>query len=189
VIRPGIYSAGTPVKLVFKDDGKREGYITDVFALPRAELTEDQWRKRPLVYSDIDWHEPKPPKYSEDAGRAGKLAEVRREIAGFFAGVNRSPRNQARLRVLDFSVRIVTGGGSVACAARNGAMELLKDVPAETTSILAVEDPSILSEWTRGKALTNLFALGELWLSNREGVRLLEDLDRLWRAATRDGVL
>ena len=36
VIRPGIYQAGTPVKLVFKDDGQREGYITDVI-VPASE--------------------------------------------------------------------------------------------------------------------------------------------------------
>jgi uncharacterized OB-fold protein len=189
VIRPGIYSAGTPVKLVFKDNGQREGYITDVFAIPRAELTEVQCRKSPLYYSDIDWHEPKPPAYAEDAAHAGRFAEVRAQIAGFFAGVNKSPRNQARLRVLDFTVRMVTGGGTLAIAARNGSMELLSEIPAQTTSTIAVENPAALSDWTQGKALTNLFALGQLWLSNREGVRLLEDLDRLWRAATRDGTL
>jgi uncharacterized OB-fold protein len=189
VIRPGIYVAGTPIKLVFKDDGKREAYITDVFTIPRAELTEAQCRKTPLFYSDIDWHEPKPPQYSEDAARAKQLGEVRTQIAKFFTGVNKSPRNQARLRVLNFTVRIVTGGGAIAIAARNGSMELLGDVPAQTTSTIAIESPSVLSGWTHGKALTNLFALGQLWLSKREGVRLLEDLDRLWRAATRDGVL
>lgn len=189
VIRPGIYVAGTPIKLVFKDDGKREAYITDVFTIPRAELTEAQCRKKPLFCSDIDWHEPKPPRYSEDAARAKQLGEVCTQIAKFFTGVNKSPRNQARLRVLNFTVRIVTGGGAIAIAARNGSMELLGDVPAQTTSTIAIESPTVLSDWTHGKALTNLFALGQLWLSNHEGVRLLEDLDRLWRAATRDGVL
>jgi len=189
VIRPGVFAAGTPIKLVFKDDGQREGYITDVFALPRAELTEAQLKKTPLLYSDIDWREPKPPTYPADAARAKQLGVVRDQIATFFTGVNKSPRNQSRLRVLDFTVRMVTGGGSLAIAARGGKMELLGDVPAQVTSTIAVEDSSHLTAWTRGKALTNLFALGLLWLSNREGVRLLEDLDRLWRAATRDGAL
>lgn len=189
VIRPGIYVAGTPIKLVFKDDGNREGYITDVFTIPRAELTQAQCSKTPLFHSDIDWREPKPPIYPEDAARARQLAKAREQIARFFLGVNKSPRNRARLRVLDFTVRMVTGGGVIAIAARNGSMELLSDVPAQATSTIAVESPTVLSDWTNGKALTNLFALGQLWLSNREGVRLLEDLDRLWRAATRDGVL
>ena len=189
VIRPGIYKAGTPIKLVFKDDGKREAYITDVFTIPRAELTEAQCRKSPLFYSDIDWHEPKPPKYAESAALTKQLREARTRIAKFFKGVNKSPRNKARLRVLNFTVRIVTGGGAVAIGARRGAMELLESVPKRPTSTIAVESPTVLSDWTQGKALTNLFALGQLWMSNREGVRLLEDLDRLWRAATRDGVL
>jgi uncharacterized OB-fold protein len=189
VIRPGIYVAGTPIKLVFKDNGQREGYITDVFALPRAELSEAQYRKKPLFFSDIDWREPKPPQYAEDPARAQRLGEVKSELAKFFAGVNKSPRNQNRLRVVEFTICVVTAGGSLAMAARQGAIELLREVPAQVTSTIAVEDPALLSEWTQGKALTNLFALGQLWLSNREGVRLLEDLDRLWRAATRDGVL
>jgi uncharacterized OB-fold protein len=189
VIRPGIYQAGTPVKLVFKDDGKREGYVTDVFTLPKAELTEAQYRKKPLFYSDIDWKEPEPPRYAESSAHARRLREVQSEITRFFAAVNKSRRNQSRLRVLDFTVRVVTAGGSLAMAVRQGAIELLPEVPAQVTTTIAAEDPAIFSDWTRGKALTNLFALGELWLSNREGVRLLEDLDRLWRAATRDGVL
>jgi len=189
VIRPGIYAAGTPVKLVFKDDGSREGYITDVFTIPRAELTDPQCRKTPLFYSDIDWREPRPPQYAADAGRARQFADVRAQVAAFFAAVNRSPRNRSRLRVLDFAVRVVTAGGSVVLAARKGAMEILDDTAAAVSSTIAVEDPDVLAGWTRGKALTNVFALGGLWLANREGVRLLEDLDRLWRAATRDGVL
>jgi len=189
VIRPGIYAAGTPIKLVFKDNGKREGYITDVFVLPRAELSEAQYRKKPLFYSDIDWREPEPPRYAENPAHTKRLGEVKTEIAKFLVGVNKSPRNQSRLRVVEFTIRVVTAGGVLAMAVHQGAIRLLPEVPAQVTSTIAVEDPAILSEWARGKALTNLFALGQLWLSNREGVRLLEDLDRLWRAASRDGVL
>lgn len=189
VIRPGIYKAGTPVKLVFKDDGEREGWITDVICLPQKELSAEQLAKRPLYYSDIDWREPTPPAYGEDKAQAGQLKKIRDRIAKFFEGVNKSPRNQARLRVLDFSARVVTGGGSFAMGVREGAIGLLDSSPAEVTTTIAVEDLAVLEEWTRGKALTNRFALGQLWLSNRAGVRLLEDLDRLWRAAVRDGVL
>ena len=189
VIRPGIYQAGTPIKLVFKDDGQREGCITDVFCLPQKELSAAQLAKKPLFRSDIDWREPKPPTYTENPARKGRLEEVKGEIVKFFAGVNKSPRNVARLRVLDFTVRVVTGGGSLVIAAHKGAMQLLAAPPAAVTTTIAVEDPAILFDWTRGKALTNFFALGELWLANREGVRLLEDLDRLWRAASRDGML
>ena len=189
VIRPGIYQAGTPVKLVFKDEGQREGYITDVMCLPQKELSAKQLGKRPLFHSDIEWREPVPPEYGEDAAKSGQLEEVRGQIASFFEGVNKSPRNQARLRVLEFSARVVTGGGSFAIAVRKGAIGLLDSIPKQVTTTIAVEDPRILQEWTRGKALTNRFALGQLWLSNRAGVRLLEDLDRLWRAAVRDRVI
>jgi uncharacterized OB-fold protein len=189
VIRPGIYQPGTPVKLVFEDDGRREGCVTDVMCLPRRELSPQQLAKRPLFRSDVDWREPAPPQYAEHEASSRLLAEVRERIARFFEGVNDSPRNQARLRVLEFSVRVVTGGGSFAIAVRRGAIGLLDSIPQEVTTTIAAEDPRIFEQWTRGKALTNRFALGELWLSNRAGVRLLEDLDRLWRAALRDGVL
>ena len=187
VIRPGIYGAGTPIKLVFKDDADREGCITDVFCLPQSELSEAQVQKTPLYSSDVEWREPQPPQYGE-AGAEG-LGHLRTQVAAFFEGVNQSPRNQARLKVLDFSVRFVTRGGSFAVAVRQGAIQLLAEVPPEVTTTLATEDPADLVGWTQGKALTNLFALGQLWLSNREGVRVLEDLDRLWRAARRDGTL
>lgn len=189
VIRPGVYQAGTPIKLVFKNDDAREGYITDVFCLPQKELTPAQLKKSPLLYSDIDWKEPAPPKYAEDAARKGQLAEVRQHVEKFFAGVNKSPRNQSRLKVLDFTVRVVTGGGELCMGVRSGAIQLIEGAPKDITTTIAVENPTVLLDWTRGKALTNLFALGQLWLSNRAGVRLLEDLDRLWRAATRDRTL
>jgi uncharacterized OB-fold protein len=188
VLRRGIYRDGTPVKLVFKDEAAREGCITDVFCLPQKELTAAQLKKKPLYQSDIDWREAVPPKYREDGAKTQRLKHVRAEIATFFEAVNRSPRNQARLKVLDFTVRVVTGGGAFGLAVLHGAMALLDPVPKTVTSTLAVEDPAVFLEWTRGKALTNVFALGDLWLSNRAGVRVLEDLDRLWRAASRDGV-
>jgi uncharacterized OB-fold protein len=189
VIRPGVYEAGTPIKLVFKDDAEREGYITDVFCLPQKELSKAQLAKRPLLRSDIDWREPSPPKYADDADAARHLKEVRGQIAKFFEGVNKSPRNQSRLRVLDFTAKVVTGGGAFAMGVRGGAIRLLDEMPQQVTSTLAIKDPAALQDWTQGKALTNLFALGQLWMSNRVGVRILEDLDRLWRAATRDRTL
>ena len=43
--------------------------------------------------------------------------------------------------------------------------------------------------WTKAVALTNLFAEGKLWISDRSGVRALENLDRLYRNAVRDGII
>lgn len=189
VLRRGIYRDGTPIKLVFKDDADREGCISDVFCLPQKELTTAQLKKKPLYRSDIDWREPVPPKYREDVAKARRLKDARAEIGAFLEAVNKSPRNQARLRVVDFTVRVVTGGGTFGLTVLQGAMAILDRVPKTVTSTLAIEDPGVFVEWTRGKALTNQFALGDLWLSNRAGVRILEDLDRLWRAASRDGVL
>jgi uncharacterized OB-fold protein len=185
VIRPGVYKQGTAVKVVFED--KREGWVRDVFCLPARELTKEQLKKSPLFRSDIDWLAAKPPKYPK--GNAAAMPKVKAAIEKFFAGVNQSPRNQARLKSVDFKVNVVTGGGTVCFAAKGGAIKLLpKADPAPTTTIAAA-DPKFLIPWTKGKALTNLFALGKLWLSNREGIRVLEDLDRLWRAASRDGAL
>jgi uncharacterized OB-fold protein len=189
VIRPGVFKAGTPVKLVFKDDGEREGCITDVVCIPQAELKAGQLKRRPLRFSDLNWREPKPPKYGTDPALKATMARVKERLPVFLDGVNKSPRNKARLKVLDFSVRFVTGGGTLALAVHRGAVKLLSKLPPQTTTVMAARDPQVLLDWSHGKALTNLFALGDLWLSNREGVRFLEDLDRLWRAATRDGTL
>ena len=189
VIRPGIYKADTPVKVVFKDDGERQGWVRDVFCVPQKELTKKQLAKTPLFASDIDWREPKPPVYAKNKKQAAAMPKILDGIRTFFDGVNRSSRNKARLRAVDFKANVITGGGKFCIAARKGAISLLDKAVAKPDTTLAIKNPSVLLTWTQGKALTNLFALGELWLSNREGIRVLEDLDRLWRAAFRDGTL
>jgi uncharacterized OB-fold protein len=187
VIRPGIFKAGTKIKLVFQD--KREGWIRDVFCVPQKELTKAQIAKTPLFVSDLDWSEPKPPKFPASDKAKKAMANAAGAIKVFFEGVNKSPRNKARLKALNFEANIVTAGGSCAIAVKKGAISLLAKPVKEPATTLAIKEPKALEKWTKGLALTNEFALGALWLSNREGIRVLEDLDRLWRAATRDGTL
>jgi hypothetical protein len=189
VINPGVYKANTKVKVVFKDDGRREGSVRDMFCLPQSELTKKQIAKSPLFVSDIDWREPKPPVYPKNKALAKELPAVLETLRTFFLGVNKSPRNRARLRSVDFKVNVITGSGEFAIVAKSGAIKLLEKPLPKADATLAIKDPACFEGWAQGKALTNLFALGDLWLSNRLGVRLLEDLDRLWRAAHRDGTL
>jgi uncharacterized OB-fold protein len=189
VIQPGIFKAGTKVKVVFKDDKDREGWVRDMFCLPQKELSKTQLKKSPLFASDIDWSEPKPPKYPKNPKQAKALPKILGAVATFFDGVNRSPRNRARLKAVNFTVNVYTGGGNFAFGVKKGVIQLLPKTVGKPTTSIAVKNPAVFKGWTTGKALTNLFALGELWLANREGIRVLEDLDRLWRAAFRDGTL
>ncbi len=189
VIRPGIYGKNTAVKLVFKDDGDRIGSVSDVFCLPQKELTEKQLAKTPLFVGDLDWREPKPPVYKANKAMAGTFLKIKQNLEAFFAGVNKSPRNQARLKAISFKVNVVTGGGKVAFFVKGGKISLGEKAVDKPDTTIAFQDPRVLDRWAHGKALTNLFALGDLWISNRLGVRVLEDLDRLWRAAFRDGTL
>jgi hypothetical protein len=139
--------------------------------------------------SDLDWREPKPPAYKANKVLAGAIPKVKQNLEAFFAGVNRSPRNQARLKAINFRVNVVTGGGNLAFVIKGGKISLSEKAMDKPDTTIAFQDPRVLDRWARGKALTNLFALGDLWIANRLGVRILEDLDRLWRAAFRDGTL
>jgi uncharacterized OB-fold protein len=187
VIRPGIFKAGTKIKLVFKK--KREGWIRDVFCVPQKELTKEQIAKTPLFDTDLDWSEPQPPKFPANDKAKKALAKTAACVTTFFAGVNKSPRNKARLKSLNFEINLVTSGGTLAFAAKKGAINLLPKPSKTPSTTLALKNPKVIEKWTTGLALTNEFALGDLWLSNREGIRVLEDLDRFWRAASRDGTL
>jgi uncharacterized OB-fold protein len=189
VIRRGVYGKDTPVKLVFKIPESREGSITDCFCLPQSELTPAQIAKTPLLENELKWDEPQPPEYPYNNEYAKKLPGICGQIQTFFAVVNKSPRNQKRLKELDFNVLVVTGGGNFSIVVKDGRISMVNESVSSPSATMALENPGDLAVWTKGSALTNMFALGELWLSNRKGVRLLEDLDRLYRAALRDGVL
>ena len=187
VIRRGVYQAGTEVKVVFCDE--RQGLITDVFCLPTDELTEDQLAKSPLFESDISWGEPAAPVIERQPELVEQMPGIKTQITEFMAAVNQSPRNQGRLGNVSFRLNISTAGGELSIAVDEGILVMADMHLSSPTSTMVITDPNILLGWTQGVALGNSFASGELWLSNREGVRILEDLDRLHRAATRDKVL
>lgn len=188
VIRRGIYGHNTQVKVVFLEEKSRTYSITDCFCLPQSELSLRQINKSPLLITDIEWNEPSPPKFSNDRF-VQAMPQILSKIENFFAAVNKSPKNQKRLKEINFTISVITGGGGFIIYVWDGQINLKKEPESGTTPTMAVENPDVFYKWTEGLSLTNSFALGEIWLSNMKGVRILEDLDRLHRAANRDGIL
>ena len=188
MIRRGIYAPNEPVKLVFLDD--RVGCITDVFCLPLVELTEAQLRKTPLFASDVQFSNTPPADLILDPKHTARFPETMKMIGLFLERANQSKRNQERLVKVNFRLNVFTGGGNFDIVARDGVATISQTMAAtETTGWLQIQDPTIFEQWTNGGAISNGFALGDLALSNVQCVRALEELDRLWRAAKREGVL
>lgn len=190
VIRRGVYKHDTIVKLVFEDE--REGLITDVFGVPLDELPPELQQKSPLFLSDLNMQEPAPPVYEKDAAVRTTLEELVDQIEAFLAKASNSPRNRAMLEGMDMTAGFVTPAGNFSVFLQRGEASVSTwtlDDPESPDVKFATEDVEAIRQWTRGGSLTNLFALGKLWMSNREGMRVLENLDRLWRAAVRDGMM
>ncbi|MBI2450171.1 MAG: hypothetical protein HYV47_01390 [Candidatus Nealsonbacteria bacterium] len=183
MIKPGIFKKDTKVKVVFAD--KRVGRILDIFAVPQAELTQEQIAKTPLMESDLSWDKPIEPSFEKPT--AEMLSAFNRVLDGLkllSARIKKSPRAQKDLANWSRRVQVKTRGGEFGFVVDNGRLEISSFT--EPDLILAVENPAALLSWLeRGSALTNLVMEGTLWVSKPE-LETISRLDRLPRSLRRD---
>lgn len=188
IIREGVYDDRTPIKLVFENENAREGLITDVMAFPQSELSTELMTKSPLFRSDIQQLKLTEPRYEICQQAQDELAPILLEIPDFLDLVNQSQRVRKLLEGDGWSINFLTPGGNFSIIIGEG-VATSRPYSLHTPSVIfATEKIAALREWIRGAALINLFAQGKLWISNRIGLRILETLDRLYRAAERDGI-
>jgi uncharacterized OB-fold protein len=108
MIRPGIFTKGTPVKVVFED--VRQGLITDICVVPEAELTPAQVAKTPLLASDVDWKAVRRPVYEPSQAAADHYQRLLGLVPAMQAAVKGSHRATADLANWDVVVNCHSSG-------------------------------------------------------------------------------
>jgi hypothetical protein len=186
VLTPFIFKQGTPVKVVFRD--RRLGKPTDVFAVPLAELSEEQRERSPLLESELDFSAPQEPILAAatagDRQAYSRALELLRELA---ANVARSPRARQNLAGWRRRVEVRTPAGSFMLQIDDGKLAVDDGGSANADFVMVCKKSRLLVDWLSFKeALTNAIIVGGLWISlNREFTTIFK-LDRLPRSVRRD---
>ncbi len=187
MIKPGIFTKGTPVKIVFRDE--RQGEMLDIFVVPQSELNQEQILKNPLMESDILWDKPTEPSFGESTDeKSSDFKRIADMLQALSERIKSSPRAQKDLVGWVRKVKIKTGGGDLRIFINNGRFEIIKydDLREPDDIVFAVENPAMLLPWLeKGAALTNLVMDGTLWVSKPE-LETIFRLDRLPRSLRRD---
>lgn len=197
-IRPGIYSRGSPVKIVFRNE--RVGGILDLFAVPQAELTPQQISKTPLFENDLRWDVVQEMEFpAATPAMREQVQEIRSQLHKLAALIRQSPRATANLAHWERAVAVRTGGGALGFLIRGEKLEVPAEAPAEADLVITLADPAVFLNWLRAAtgsagpgatsaALTDLVIEGTLWLSRTE-LETVTRLDRIPRSLRRDAVV
>jgi uncharacterized OB-fold protein len=187
VLTPFVFTRGTPVKVVFRD--QRLGKPTDVFAVPQAELTAAQLQKSPLLESELDFTRPQEPAVPPETPAAkATLGQALKLLQKLAKDVKKSPRARHNLAGWKRRISVKTPGGNLAMVIDDQKLDVAAGTlkgPADL--VLLFHDPQTLLDWlTFKEALTNAIVAGKLWISlNREFTTIFK-LDRLPRSVLRD---
>jgi len=184
-LKPGIFKAGTDVKIVFRRN--RVGFSTDYFAVPLSEVPEHLRDKDGLEEDELTWAsvELSDPELTDEY--KAKLPAVLDAIREFISGIPNSPRAQRDLANWNRRILVKTGGGffGLVIADQNIKLADESDV-AEPDLVLIVDDPDLLLQWTQGASLINLFRTDKAAINNLQDLETIFKLDRLHRSMRRD---
>lgn len=184
-LKPGIFKAGTEVKIVFRT--RRIGFSTDYFAVPLSEVPENLRDKDGLEENELTWAslELSDPEITEQyKSRMPVTLDALRE---FISGIPKSPRAQRDLANWDRKILVKTGGGFFGLIIAGQDLKLVdeKDV-AEPDLILIIDDPEHCVNWTKGASIINLIRTDQAAISNLQDLETIFKLDRLPRSLRRD---
>jgi uncharacterized OB-fold protein len=186
ILRPGVIKKDTQVKIVFRD--KRIGEITDIFAVPAAELKASQVAKKGLLESEIDWAAAKEPSYGK-ASPADKeaFAKSLKELTALAKEFSGSKRARAAIDRWKRNIRIKCRGGAFGMVINDGDIKIGPRVPAKLDFVMACEQPQVLLDGLLYKgAITDAIVTNKLWISKNIEFNTVFKLDRLARFLARE---
>jgi len=185
ILVPGIIRKGTEMKLVFRD--KRIGEMTDVFAVPAAELTREQVEKKGLLESEIDWESPVEPDLSRvsDEDRA-LFKRVFGEIKSIIEEMNTNERARKDIAGWKRAVLVKARGGQFALIIDDGDIKVEERGLSSPDFVMVSEDPRTLLDGLayRG-AITDSIINKKLWISKNMEFNTIFKLDRMARSVAR----
>lgn len=183
-LRPGIFKAGTKVKIIFRKF--RMGFSTDYFAVPLDEVPERLRDKKGVEETELKWKslEISEPKINEEYKK--QFAKVVQAVTKFVGAIPKSPRAQRDLANWTRKIQVKTGGGKFGLLLDKQRIKIVKEKVPRPDLVLVVEDPSNLIKWTNGDSLVNMIRNGLAGINNLQDMETIFKLDRLHRSIRRD---
>ncbi len=183
-LTPGIFKAGTEIKVIFRKF--RMGFSTDYFAVPLDEVPEKLRDKNGVEETALKWKSMQIGEPQLTDAFKKQFPRALQAVTKFVGAIPRSPR--ARRDIANWTRRILikTGGGKFGLLLDKQKIKVLKDKVPRPDLILVVEDPAHLSGWTRGDSLVNMIRTGDAGINNLQDMETVFKLDRLPRSIRRD---
>ncbi len=183
-LRPGIFKAGTKVKVIFRRF--RMGFSTDYFAVPLDEIPEKLRDKNGVEETALKWKSTEigEPRFSDAFKK--QFSKVLQAVTKFVGAIPKSPRAQRDLANWTRKIQVKTGGGNLGLILDKQRIKVAKDKVLRPDLILMVEDPGHLIAWTQGDSLVNLIRTGAAGINNLQEMETIFKLDRLHRSIRRD---
>ncbi len=185
ILVPGIFTKGTVVKLVFRE--QRKGSISDVFCVPAAELTKEQLAKKGLQESEIDWESPVEPKLPEvSPSDVHVFKEALKGMKSVIEEMNKNERARKDIAGWKRNILVKTRGGQFGISMDNGNIRLEETAPRSWDFVIVCEDPKTLLDGLsyRG-AITDSVINKKLWISKNIEFNTIFKLDRMARSVAR----
>jgi hypothetical protein len=185
ILVPGIIKKGTAVKMVFRDE--RIGEMTDVFCVPKSELTPEQVAKKGLLESEIDWESPQEPDVSQasDEDKA-VFKKALAEIKAIVEEMNANPRAGKDIAGWKRDILVKSRGGQFGIFINDGDIRLKDQGPDSPDFVIVSEDlRALLDGFAYRGAITDLIIKKKVWISkNREFITIFR-FDRMARSIAR----
>jgi uncharacterized OB-fold protein len=183
-LRPGLFKAGTKVKIIFRKF--RMGFSTDYFAVPLEEVPEKLRDKKGVEETELKWQslEISEPKINDEYKK--QFPKVVQAVTKFVGAIPKSPRAQRDLANWTRKIQVKTGGGKFGLILDKQRIKVVKEKFPRADLVLVVEDPSNLIKWTNGDSLVNMIRTGLAGINNLQDMETIFKLDRLHRSIRRD---
>jgi uncharacterized OB-fold protein len=183
-LKPGIFKAGTKVKIIFRNF--RMGFSTDYFAVPLEEVPEKLRDKNGVEETALKWKSLgiSDPQVTDVYKK--QFPKALQAVTKFVGAIPKSPRAQRDLANWGRKILVKTGGGKFGLLLDKQKIKVVKDKVPRPDLVLVVEDPAHLMGWTRGDSMVNMIRTGAAGINNLQDMETIFKFDRLHRSIRRD---
>lgn len=183
-LKPGIFKAGTKVKIIFRK--ARMGFSTDYFAVPLDEVPEKLKDKNGVEETALKWKSTEISEPQVSDAYKKQFPKTLQAVSKFVGAIPKSPRAQRDLANWTRKIQVKTGGGKFGLILDKQRIKLVKEKVPRPDLILVMEDPAHLAGWTNGDSLVNMIRMGFAEINNLQDMETIFKLDRLHRSVRRD---
>ncbi len=183
-LKPGIFKAGTKVKVIFRK--VRMGFSTDYFAVPLDEVPQKLRDKNGVEETALKWKSMEIEEPGLTDAFKKQFPKALQAVAKFFGAIPKSPRAQRDVANWTRKILVKTGGGNFGLLLDKQRIKVVKGKIPRPDLVMVVEDPAHLIGWTNGDSLVNLIRTGGAGINNLQDMETIFKFDRLPRSIRRD---